>query len=772
MAVTQYKKVKNLELEEQIITNIGDYLPLSGGIIDGKISIKSSDGLSSFSINDNNFIECIISSFSEMGEKQKRYIGNQIDAANYTAFELFPTLSDIQAGWYDCNFKEFDVLPEPSEETFNLYEKYIVKSGETYYRINNSDSSYSWVETTDKSVAEVFDFDNKTATGLVYSITSPASTSAVYSVYTEIDRKNSNIIIDWGDGTVDFVCDESNENIIFNSYNDGSHSIKLIHNYTKSGKYITKIYGSGYLRIRNMEDQEYGKIPLISRIFEHDLPVASCLENISSICSSNTRLLQINIPDYYDAKSIMNIHGAFKSAKNLLHIYVNRTSNFLYKDYMAVGNAFFDCTNLKTSQFTLPCGVFAQKSSDGLADFYAYCVNLESKIEDLIPYTGFKNDLINFSGVFKGCKKLTGDVNSDKDNTNLNRYKVSDLLWNSTTTKFLHHYAAFTNCGISSQIPKDWGGTLEPAIKPIEELSSNLNKLSGDFNELSNNLIDNYELDQLKNEYRLNKLKNNGYSIINVDTTQTKTITFSSISSYSNSNFTINWGDGTIETIPGGATNKSHTYLSGEKYEILLDKNVNEIGYSNNNTLTSDVNAKAVTDVYLNKSIKCLPNNAFQNCTKLSTVYLAPTIINWGSHTFFNCTELCSIDIQLQIDNVKNNNNFRNFYNTPNLKQIILTDKIDAIGNQMFYNNISITELFIPSSVKTIGENAFLHMINCKIFDFSHHTQIPTLANKNAFYKRGYTDLLDCQIKVPAKLYDEWIISENWNELSSLIISV
>jgi hypothetical protein len=55
-----------------------------------------------------------------------------------------------------------------------------------------------------------------------------------------------------------------------------------------------------------------------------------------------------------------------------------------------------------------------------------------------------------------------------------------------------------------------------------------------------------------------------------------------------------------------------------------------------------------------------------------------------------------------------------------------------------------------------------------KYYDFTSHTTVPTLVNTNVF--NGIPS--DCEIRVPAALYDEWIAATNWTGYASKIVAV
>ena len=53
-------------------------------------------------------------------------------------------------------------------------------------------------------------------------------------------------------------------------------------------------------------------------------------------------------------------------------------------------------------------------------------------------------------------------------------------------------------------------------------------------------------------------------------------------------------------------------------------------------------------------------------------------------------------------------------------------------------------------------------------YDFTSHTSVPTLDNANAFRNIP----ADCQIRVPAALYNNWKTAKNWETYASYMVSV
>lgn len=98
---------------------------------------------------------------------------------------------------------------------------------------------------------------------------------------------------------------------------------------------------------------------------------------------------------------------------------------------------------------------------------------------------------------------------------------------------------------------------------------------------------------------------------------------------------------------------------------------------------------------------------------------------------------------------------------------LIISNDINAIGNFAFYDCKKLTSITIPNSVTSIGNNAFDACYGLKRVDFSTHTEIPSLANKNAFADT----YISLQIKVPASLIDSWKSATNWSALADKIVT-
>ena len=105
------------------------------------------------------------------------------------------------------------------------------------------------------------------------------------------------------------------------------------------------------------------------------------------------------------------------------------------------------------------------------------------------------------------------------------------------------------------------------------------------------------------------------------------------------------------------------------------------------------------------------------------------------------------------------------FYHYSSLTSVSLPNAT-SIGDYAFNNCSSLTSASFPSAT-SIGDYAFRMCSNCQLFDFRGVTQVPTLANNNAF---SYTPSTK-KIVVPDSLYDKWITSTNWSSSENNIVT-
>lgn len=144
----------------------------------------------------------------------------------------------------------------------------------------------------------------------------------------------------------------------------------------------------------------------------------------------------------------------------------------------------------------------------------------------------------------------------------------------------------------------------------------------------------------------------------------------------------------------------------------------------------------------------------FQNCAALGFLTVPSNVTAIGSDNFRSCANLKAVSLPKGVTTI----GASAFLGNTLLRRVRLPGALTAIQSNAFYQCCSLPELFIPPSVTAIQANAFINAYGVKVYDFTAHTAVPTLANANAF--TGIA--ADCQIRVPSALADVWRTATNW----------
>ena len=142
----------------------------------------------------------------------------------------------------------------------------------------------------------------------------------------------------------------------------------------------------------------------------------------------------------------------------------------------------------------------------------------------------------------------------------------------------------------------------------------------------------------------------------------------------------------------------SPTYITKEEARLVTSEDLGTI-FKGNTRLTSFNGFKYFV------SVINIPNNAFYNCTKLTSIEIPNNIISIGDYAFYRCTGLTSIVIPNSVTRIGNDA----FYYCSNLTgELVIPSSVTSIGDSAFYYCSNLTgELVIPSSVTSIGDSAF-----------------------------------------------------------------
>ena len=216
---------------------------------------------------------------------------------------------------------------------------------------------------------------------------------------------------------------------------------------------------------------------------------------------------------------------------------------------------------------------------------------------------------------------------------------------------------------------------------------------------------------------------------------------------------TIDWGDGsTTETLTGtGNVNTTHTYASVGDYVISLA-----------------VAEGCTLDFGRGSSSYCVMgmtvNNGVVYTSMLRKVEIGDGVTSIGEYSFYSCYSLENVSIPNSVTSIGS----YAFYSCYSLVNVLIPNGVTSIGASVFSSCYSLVNVSIPESVTSIGASAFAECYGMKFYDFTSHTSIPTLSGTNAFNNIPS----DCEIRVPANLYDLWIKATNWSSLVDKIVAV
>lgn len=162
--------------------------------------------------------------------------------------------------------------------------------------------------------------------------------------------------------------------------------------------------------------------------------------------------------------------------------------------------------------------------------------------------------------------------------------------------------------------------------------------------------------------------------------------------------------------------------------------------------------------------VTSIGNSAFVNCYSLASVTIPDSVTSIGNSAFGYCYSLASVTIP---NGVTSTGEFV-FNYCYSLSSVTIPDGVTTIGSYAFRYCYSLTSVTIPNGVTSIRNNAFYNCNSVRYFDFTACTNVPTLASTNVL--SGIAG--DCEIRVPAALYDKWSTATNWSTYASHMVAI
>ena len=198
--------------------------------------------------------------------------------------------------------------------------------------------------------------------------------------------------------------------------------------------------------------------------------------------------------------------------------------------------------------------------------------------------------------------------------------------------------------------------------------------------------------------------------------------------------------DGTISPTQTWESGDTDVKLYDDGTVIVSKKAGDGNGAMDNYNISNDQcgwknSLTAITSIVIESGVTTIGNNAFSNCSSLSSVTFdgVSTLTSIGGSAFSGCSNLSSVTIPASVTTIGN----YVFYNCSNLSSVTLTEGLTTIGENAFYKT-GLTSVTIPASVTTIGNYVFY---NCSNLSSVTLTKGLTTIGDYAFYKTGLTSV-------------------------------
>ena len=130
---------------------------------------------------------------------------------------------------------------------------------------------------------------------------------------------------------------------------------------------------------------------------------------------------------------------------------------------------------------------------------------------------------------------------------------------------------------------------------------------------------------------------------------------------------------------------------------VTIPNSVTSIGRS------TFYNCSSLTSVIMSNSVTSIGERAFGSCSGLTSITIPNSVISIGSHAFSGCYSLANVTLSSSLTSIE----YNMFYACESLTSVDVPNSVTSIGDYAFYGCNSLTRITIGNFVTTIGSHAF-----------------------------------------------------------------
>jgi GH24 family phage-related lysozyme (muramidase) len=184
---------------------------------------------------------------------------------------------------------------------------------------------------------------------------------------------------------------------------------------------------------------------------------------------------------------------------------------------------------------------------------------------------------------------------------------------------------------------------------------------------------------------------------------------------------------------------------------ILVNGTENSVLISGNLTQSYvDPYRTNLISVIIGTAVTSIRENAFSDCTRLTTVYMPNSVTSIGNYPFARCTSLTTVSIGSGVTTIGT----LAFIGCSNLTTIAIPNSVTSIGSVAFLNCTRLATVTIGSGLNTIGSDVFNRCtsLNQFIVD-ANNISFSTLSEGLALSNKSQTNLIQYALGNPANTY-------------------